>query len=161
MDLSFLKTFSGEATQSQAQVLGFTSGNLTDYRKNKTERVAIASTERVQKEKIKADKAVAMAQIDLQKKAMDNQFTSSIIGGITGGLNPGQSLTGTQKGASSGQSGQGANALMGLISSIFGGSNGGGLSSLGGGIGGSGGKGGSGGGSSFLSSIIPAVLALL
>jgi hypothetical protein len=164
LDLSFLKTFSGSANQSQAEVLGFTGANLADYRKTVVAKKSIASNEKIQIEKTKADKAVAMAQIDLQRKAQDNAFTSSIIGGITGGLNPGQSLTGTgmSSGGSAvmggGSSGSGSNILSGLLQSIFGGSSGGGLSSLGGGTGG-GSQGG--GGGSIISSILPAVLALL
>lgn len=161
LDLSFLKQFSSEAQGSQAQTLSFTGNNLTDYRKNTTERKAIASNEKVQLEKIKADKAVAMAQIDLQKKAQDNAFTSSIIGGVTGGLNPGQSLTGTSMGQNSMSGASGSNILSGLLQSLLGGSNGGLLSGLGGGVSGGSQGSGSSGGSSIISSIIPAVLAML
>lgn len=166
----FMSKISNQDITATKNVLNFAGSNVSNYRQTDVQKKQIASTEKISLRKIAADEQVAMGQLALQKKQMDNQFINGIIGGITGGLNPAQSLYG---GASSsglntgsgiaggsgsvGAGGSGLQSIIGIIQSLLGGSSGGGLSSTGGGVGG----GSSGGGGSILSSIIPAVLALL
>ena len=119
--------------------------NLADKRQHETDMYR-AKTERV----------AVKGQIDLQKQAQDNAFMGQMIGGITSGLNPGQTLYGGGSGQYGGVNPNGGSQLTGIIQSVLGmlgggGSGGGLLSGLGGGTGGGGGSSGGSGLSSLAS----------
>lgn len=138
--LDFMATVSGQHVTSEGQTLQFAGENLNNYRMTSVQKASIKSNEKIAIKQINT-------QAELAKKQMNQDFINGIIGGVTSGLNPGQSLYGGA--GASGLKGTGtpasmqANAIGGQLigqviqafASMYGGSGGGLSSILGGGVG--------------------------